>query len=776
MMIPAVFTASLSSLFYEILLSYFFAETQWNNLYFFVISISLFGYSAGGIIINLFTGTGNGDVTGFFNRLISVCLFILAAGIILSYVAVNGLGIDYFRIPFEKRLLLLLVLQYCILAIPFTAAGMIIAAGFASGRSGTHRVYTGTMTGSAAGVLLAFLVIPRFGTAPGVLFCSLPPLLIHCFRRKTGLLTRCVAVLFSLIVSACFLLDPPVLQPVVSTYKSLSTILASKDSVLIDSCGSIHGRVDIVESPLLRASPGLSLTFRGNIPAGRAAVLNAERTLLLYDYEADSSFTAYTLPAAVSALDRSYDTALVIEKGNGAAIPQAVAAGCRAVHVLETVPELAGILSRSITLPGVHVYTAPPRSMRVRDPGPFDLIFPDDQGSSLPGLRSLDEQYHLTTEAFEGYLGSLSSHGLIVLTRRLDLPPTDSVRLFRTALRALETSGVREPRRHLYILRNWNSYCLLVSACPFEPGDYAALKTFTENMGFDPVYYEGITIHDVNRYNVFEKPYHWLAMVRSLTGNKSVFNTRPRSDAAPYVSSFLRPRFLKESSTALGGRSHILLCSGEILVWILLAAALTVAIGFLIIPVLLVPGVRREIHAGPAVYFSLLGFAFMFVETAFIKLMAMPAGDCLVSFSLVLSVILIVSAAGSYIGRNISPGRLFHVTVILGAVLFATAFLGSAVIDTLLHLPKAVLYAGLVICTALPGFAMGIPFPAGLRLFTPTPTARAYSWAANGVFSVLSSIIAIPVSLYAGVPALFAAAGAAYLAAGLLTRVLVSNP
>ena len=166
----------------------------------------------------------------------------------------------------------------------------------------------------------------------------------------------------------------------------------------------------------------------------------------------------------------------------------------------------------------------------------------------------------------------------------------------------------------------------------------------------------------------------------------------------------------------------------------------------------------------------------MFVETAFIKLMAMPAGDCLVSFSLVLSVILIVSAAGSFIGRNITPGRLFRVTAFLGTLLFTAALFGPVAVETLIRLPVLILYTGLILCVAIPGFAMGIPFPAGLRLFTHSPAARAYSWAANGVCSVLSSIIAIPVSLYAGIPALFAAAGAAYLAAGLLTRVLVSNP
>lgn len=225
----------------------------------------------------------------------------------------------------------------------------------------------------------------------------------------------------------------------------------------------------------------------------------------------------------------------------------------------------------------------------------------------------------------------------------------------------------------------------------------------------------------------------------------------------------------------MGGRRHIVLSSGDILVWILLAAALVVALGFLVAPVLTLPEVRRAVRPAAAGYFSLLGLAFMFVETGFIKLLALPTGDSLISFTLVLSVILIVSAAGSYLGRRIGPAGLRKLIYLLCAGLVAVAVAGFPVVKRLMRLNEGFLYTGLVILAALPAAAMGVPFPAGMRFFAPSPPERAYAWAANGVFSVLSSILSVPVALYAGIPTLFTAAGIAYLAAGLLIRPLSSR-
>ena len=53
MILTAVFLLSLSALAFEILLVRVFSISQWNHLSFMVISITLFGFAAGGTFLNI---------------------------------------------------------------------------------------------------------------------------------------------------------------------------------------------------------------------------------------------------------------------------------------------------------------------------------------------------------------------------------------------------------------------------------------------------------------------------------------------------------------------------------------------------------------------------------------------------------------------------------------------------------------------------------------------------------------------------------------------------
>jgi hypothetical protein len=57
---------------------------------------------------------------------------------------------------------------------------------------------------------------------------------------------------------------------------------------------------------------------------------------------------------------------------------------------------------------------------------------------------------------------------------------------------------------------------------------------------------------------------------------------------------------------------------------------------------------------------------------------------------------------------------------------------------------------------------MGVPFPVGLRLLTSSPRLRAYGWGANGVASVLASILAIPLTMIWGISRLLLLASFCY--------------
>jgi hypothetical protein len=71
-------------------------------------------------------------------------------------------------------------------------------------------------------------------------------------------------------------------------------------------------------------------------------------------------------------------------------------------------------------------------------------------------------------------------------------------------------------------------------------------------------------------------------------------------------------------------------------------------------------------------------------------------------------------------------------------------------------------YAVLSAVVVIPGFAMGIPFPLGMRFLLKRPQERAFAWAVNGCASVLGSIATAQIAISAGFEWILAAAVISY--------------
>jgi hypothetical protein len=86
-----------------------------------------------------------------------------------------------------------------------------------------------------------------------------------------------------------------------------------------------------------------------------------------------------------------------------------------------------------------------------------------------------------------------------------------------------------------------------------------------------------------------------------------------------------------------------------------------------------------------------------------------------------------------------------------------------------------VLALGMFALLAPIALLLGVPFPVGLRLLTRSAGMRAYGWAANGVTSVLASILAVPLAMTLGITVLLLLAAVCYalmLGILLVTRYL----
>ena len=127
-------------------------------------------------------------------------------------------------------------------------------------------------------------------------------------------------------------------------------------------------------------------------------------------------------------------------------------------------------------------------------------------------------------------------------------------------------------------------------------------------------------------------------------------------------------------------------------------------------------------RARVALYFGAIGFAFMFVEIAFIQKFTLFLAHPLYAVAVVLCAFLVFAGLGSRASarlRAVDGRRWIHPTilaaVVIGAIALGYLAVLPALFDWLLPLPDAARILISIALIAPLAFAMGIPFPTGSR-------------------------------------------------------------
>ena len=170
---------------------------------------------------------------------------------------------------------------------------------------------------------------------------------------------------------------------------------------------------------------------------------------------------------------------------------------------------------------GVRIYTAEARGFVARIRTRYDLInvvLLDSFAASSAELYAVSESTLYTVEALATYVRRLASGGILAITRLLKLPPRDSLKMFATAVRALERLDVEAPGRRLVVVRSWNTVTLMVKNGEFTSHDVDLIEEFVEARGFDRAHHPGIEAADTNRNNVRYRPYLYEAATDGADG------------------------------------------------------------------------------------------------------------------------------------------------------------------------------------------------------------------------------------------------------------------
>ncbi len=820
MLFLAVALVSAGALAYEVLLTRLFSIVQWHHHAYMVISIALLGYGASGAFLALVGEALRRHLSAAFAA--GAVLFAVSA--VASFAVAERLPFNPLAVIWEPRQLLFLFVLYALFALPFFGAGTSIGLALAAFPERVGRTYRYDLIGAAAGaiglMLALFVLFPdtalRLVALLGLLAAALAISLRESGAIRKGRAAACAVAG----IAACAALPPSWTTLHLSEYKGLSQALLVPGAKVLAEDSSPLGLLTVVSSPTipLRHAPGLSLYNATEPPAQLGVFTDGDGLTAITAFDGrpldylDSTLTA--LPYHLV----EKPEVLILGAGGGSDILLALMRGAPVIDAVELNPQLVRLVAERFAAfaghlferPGVRVHVAEARSFVAGRRNRYDVIqIPLLDSFAAAATHSLRESYVYTTEAFEQYLDHLRPGGYLAITRWLKLPPRDSLRLFATAVSALERRGIGEPGQHLALVRSWNTTTLLVKNGPLTGEDTAKIRRFADERAFDLAFLPGMARAEANRFNLLDQPYFFDGAVALLGPMREgflrdyKFDVRPTTDDRPYFFDFFKWRALPEllQRRALGGAA--LLDWGYLVLAATLVQAAALALVLILAPLLWLRRDRPEPAAlatwRVALYFLAIGFAFLFIEIASIQRFMLFLGHPVYAIPVVLAGFLFFAGLGSGIAPKLSASlealprsapiplsaadRLFrwfvrfpHPPLALAIAGIGTAALMHLVVAEplcgwLMPLPGVLKIAVTLVLIAPLAFFMGMPFPLALARVAAARSALVpWAWGINGCASVLSAILAILLAMSLGFNAVVLIAISLYVAAAVTLR------
>lgn len=798
---------SAATILLELALLRLFAVQQFYHFAFMAISLALLGAGASGSILSLrgrrFSPAGN-----------SLAFALTTLG---AYLIINYLPFDSFSIAWDSRQLFYLAIYFLAAAVPFLFAGLVIGGelmGAGRNGGGSHRVYGANLIGSAAGSLISLLILEAFSGVGAVIVAiimgaisglSFTLLDIHRRERTVRDLVTIGVASGLILVGALALIRPPAFfAQQLSPYKTLAVLSQALDSRHVLTTWDATARVDVVEGSTIHVMPGLSLLSPYGPPPQAGLMLDGDNLMPITGLPPDSQqaqVLANYLPNGVIHRLRPQAHTLVIEAGTGMDVLFALAGGAGQVTAVEENGLVNEIVEKQYGAFTGGLYQDPRVSVTTQSGRVFVrqgsrasweerydvavVALTDPHRPVTSGAYSLTEDYVYTVEAFGDYLNTLEDDGLLMVTRWLQTPPSESGRTFGAIAAALEKRGL-DPAEHLMAFRTLRTMTILAGRQPFSEQEIKTVGDFLEKANFDFVYYPGIRADELNRFNVLNEPvYHDLFSQILANPDETYatyrFDIRPPTDDRPFFFHYFKWRQTPEILATLGLTWQPFGGSGYfVLVALLILVSLAAA--FLIVGPLLLRRRERRLREQVGIplwrwrvfaYFACLGLAFLFVEVPLAQRFILLLDQPVTALAVVLFAILLFSGLGSL---TLKRWRLPMGLALLILLIMLYPFLLRPVTDVALGQPEWVRILLTILIIAPLGYLMGLPFAGGLQVVESNePGLVPWTWAINGSFSVISSVLAVMVALSWGFSTVLWLGAAAYMGALLSFGVLWRN-
>jgi hypothetical protein len=441
--------------------------------------------------------------------------------------------------------------------------------------------------------------------------------------------------------------------------------------------------------------------------------------------------------------------------------------------------------------PGVNYVNGDGRSFLARSGDEYELIWypaPDSYSATnaaTAGAFVLSESYLYTRETIEESLDHVTDDGIVATQfGEIDYEgkPNRTTRYVATVRAALENHGVDDPGQHVLVATSSSGgssvlSTVLVKKTPFTDEDIASF----ESKGAD---IEGNTL----RYAPGQPQDNTVTKVLTLPADEQrefldsyPYDVDAISDDGPFFWHFARFGDVLSNYSDRIVRADPEDSIGERVLILLLVMAAGLAAVFLLLPFVTMRKVWRALPRKPtsAVYFTALGFGFMFFEIVLIQRLILFLGYPTYSLTVTLASLLMFTGVGALLSARLkghveaASKVMAGVVVALGlAYLFLLPLLTGALLTTALGV--RVIVAFLVLAPL--GMLLGIFMPLGLGAVSALTDHGeeyvAWGWAVNGFASVIGSVLTTIVAMMFGFNVVLALAMVTYLLALVALRRL----
>ena len=768
-----------ASLLLETSLTRLFAVSQYYHFAFLVVSLALLGYGASGSILVLAKKFPTFNKISIQKHLRYASLgFVVCVGV--AYGIVNTIPFDSYAIAWDKSQFFYLGLFYVALSLPFMMSGYAVGIAIDINQENRHKIYGINLVGSGLGALVAPVVLKLAGVPGAVLLSGVLGLLaiislpyqlpgenlLKGLKRGFVIFLIIMGISVFCIFSARNMDSKAVLGMTLSSYKGLAQAMRRADTESIFSAWNALSKIDVIKSPAIHSLPGLSYVYSDDIPDQLGLSVDAESPQPVTLISPETFTLSHFLPEAVAFKLIPEAKTLIVEPGGGLGVLQALSGGASEVIVIQENPLIEEAIQS--TASDFNVFVQPKVRMRfeanrifmAQNENQYDLIFYPLAETYRPvtsGAFSLTEEFDLTVEGLRAMIENLTGEGIFITTRWIQLPPSDSLRLAATLVKAVEDNGKKYADEGLVMYRGIQTMTILYKPSGWGIAELGMIRAFCDEMRFDLVWLPDIDEAEVNKYNKLQEPAYYQQIKQLIIADNKTevldsypYAITPLTDDGPFFYHFFR---WEQTPDVLGSIGHTMLPfggSGYLVLLFLLFIVGVISSALILLPLLIssikkeYPGTVREGLDRWKVlgYFSVLGLAFLFIEIPIIQRSILLFGNATYAFTIIICVILVFSGLGSLISQSeiFPPKKMMAALIVMSLVISLSM---PQLVELSLKFSTPLRILTIVIFLAPMAVLMGMPFPYGLDLIQRADTTIIpWVWAVNGSVSVVASVLA----------------------------------